>query len=81
MRGIPPQEACGYMRPGMAVPERQLSLHEKKHENPNMIRYKDEPAEDAPAKQRLRAEEGNRGDEGNRGNRGKKGGKTHGFEI
>ena len=29
MRGIPPPEAGGYMRPGMAVPERQPSLHER----------------------------------------------------
>ena len=29
MRGIPPPGAGGYMRPRMAVPERQLSLHER----------------------------------------------------
>ena len=37
MRGIPPPGAGGYMRPGMAVPERQPSLHEKKPENLNSI--------------------------------------------
>ena len=29
MRGIPPHGAGGYMRPRMAVPERQPSLHER----------------------------------------------------
>ena len=29
MRGIPPPGVGGYMRLGMAVPERQLSLHER----------------------------------------------------
>ena len=29
MRGIPPPGAGGYMRPGMAVPERQPSLYER----------------------------------------------------
>ena len=29
LRGIPPHGAGGYMRPGMAVPERQPSLHER----------------------------------------------------
>ena len=37
MRGIPPHGAGGYMRPRMAVPERQPSLHEKKPENLNTI--------------------------------------------
>ena len=37
MRGIPPHGAGGYMRPGMAVPERQPSLHGEKPENSSAI--------------------------------------------
>ena len=40
MRGIPPHGAGGYMRPWMAVPERQPSLQEKKPENQNTIGIK-----------------------------------------